>query len=96
MGGSDYEDAARHFDRNHIPADRTTQTQIADYMESEFSRDTVPEGLIDEIAPMIAEDRTAEGGRAVEIAGGDVYLDPDSNAWRDRDTGAFTGGPPEG
>jgi len=84
----DYEEAADHFDRNHIPTDRMTQTEIRDYMNQEFPDETVPAGLKEEIADRVSDKRASRTEES-DLSGGDYYYDEETGRWRDSNSGNF-------
>jgi hypothetical protein len=88
MADDGYDEAASHFDRHHIPADRMSQQEIRDYMQQEFREGTVPPDLQNEIAERVADMRAERADRS-GAAGGDFYYDEESGRWRDPSDGSF-------
>lgn len=89
---SDYESAADHFARNHIPPRLTERQQIHAHLEENFADSTVGATLKSEIADRVAnrrgDDDAGDGGIQ-----GDAFFDPGEGVWRDADTGQFTSSP---
>lgn len=88
---SDYDEAAREFDNEIVPPDLSGQSEIDEWMGNRYGdNENVPDGLIDEIVPRIAEKRGKESDAGIQ--GGGAYYDPTVGQFRDGDTGQFISG----
>lgn len=96
----DYDDEIDRF--NERVPDDVHPNDVADFMRGRYSRDTIPDSFIDEVADGIADRRRSQGqipddprdvdveserGRGVTV--GQITFDSEANRWRDKETGNF-------
>lgn len=93
MQALEYPDRSPDFD-DQVDPNKTDQQQIKQYLDENYG-DTLPDDFKEGLARDIEKMREDTGGpTGPEGEGpGDIYYDPDSNAWRDSETGQFTSGP---
>jgi len=94
--GQGYEGAATHWDDNVIPADRTSEQDILNWLNENHADETVPPGLKNELADRISDRREAaevDGERTFTRPDSDEYYDPDSKTFREPESGNFASDP---